>query len=589
VAGLHALPQCLAAPCNVRRTPTDDVEASVTWTPELETLARMRELGRRMGGREGIERQHAQGRLTVRERLDLLFDGESFEELGTTSGVSRWTEAGELVSFRPNSSVIGVGRIDGRPVAVNGGDFTIRGGAADGVVQGRNGPGASELASEMRIPLVKLLDASGGSVRNYDPNVGRGQATSIVHHGAGAEDDLPLRLGRTGVPGSFDVPREFDPASVLQSPRNDYLASLSRRNLLAQVPVVSAVLGSVAGLPAVEAGNCHFSIMTRNSETFVGGPPMVKQALGVEMSKQELGNYRVQAEAAGVVHNVAEDEADAFRQIRQFLSYLPQSVWELPPRARPTDDPNRRDPGLLDIIPRNRRRTYDIRRLVGMVVDQGSMFELSALYGRALVTMLARVDGFPVGVIANDCKRQGGAMTVTACIKLERFVDFCDTFHLPIVYFADVPGFMVGVDSEKAGIIRFANRAMFAVREASVPYISFVVRRMYGVAGGAAKTGGMSMRYAWPSTESGSLVPEGGVQAAYRREIASSPDPAARRRELEEYYLRLASVLRQPGIARPSEIVDPRDTRPILVDYIRRTLAVNATQLGPKVRVGMRP
>jgi acetyl-CoA carboxylase carboxyltransferase component len=243
----------------------------------------------------------------------------------------------------------------------------------------------------------------------------------------------------------------------------------------------------------------------------------------------------------------------------------------------------------MSFIPRNRRTTYDVRKLIRTVMDKDSTFEISNLFGRALVTMLARVDGFAVGVIANDCRRDGGAMTPDACIKFEHFVDFCDTFHLPIVYFCDVPGFMVGIDSEKQGIIRFANRAMFAVREASIPYITIVTRRLYGVAGGAAKTNGMAVRYAWPSAESGSLVAEGGVQAAFRREIETSPDPEAKRKEIEERFIRLASVLKQPGLAAPMEIVDPRDTRPLVIDYVRKTHAMNAAQLGPKVRVGMRP
>ncbi|HEY7269597.1 MAG TPA: carboxyl transferase domain-containing protein, partial [Dehalococcoidia bacterium] len=512
----------------------------MSWQPELEKLELIRELGKRMGGAEGIERQHAQGRLTVRERLDLLLDECSFQEVGTINGVSRWDDDGNLLSFRPGSMVTGYGSIDGRSVIVRGGDFTIRGGAADGAV-GNRGQTLSNLAGELRLPLIKLLDAAGGSVRNYDPDNRPGGASSIVHHKLEDLEARPVNLGLTGVPGTFDLPKHFDTSNVAQTPRDDFLTRLARGSLLAQVPVVAAVLGSVAGGPAVEVGDCHFSVMTKNSETFVGGPPMVKQALGVTMTKQELGNFNIQAGVAGAVHNVAEDEADAFRQIRRFLSYLPSSVWELPPRVEPEDDPNRRDEDLRSFIPRNRRLTYDVRKLMRTIMDKESTFEISALYGRAMVTMLGRIDGFPVGVIANDCRRDGGAMTVTACIKFERFVDFCDTFHLPIVYFCDVPGFMVGLESEKAGIIRFANHAMFAVREATIPYITIVTKRLYGVAGGSAKSNGMAVRYAWPSAESGSLVAEGGVQAAFRREIESSPDPDARRQELEERFIRLAS------------------------------------------------
>ena len=247
------------------------------------------------------------------------------------------------------------------------------------------------------------------------------------------------------------------------------------------------------------AGDCHFSVMTKDSETFVGGPPMVKQALGMTMTKQELGNYKVQAEAAGAIHNVAEDEPDAFDQIRRFLSYLPSNVWQLPPRVEPKDDPNRRDEELLSLIPRDRHRAYDVYQLIESVMDRDSTFEISRLFGRSLVTMLARLDGFPVAVIANDCRYYGGAMTPDACLKYERFVDFANTFHLPVIYFCDIPGFMVGLSSEKQGIIRFANRAMFAAREATIPYVTIVIRRLYGVAGGAAKSNGLGVRYAWPS------------------------------------------------------------------------------------------
>ncbi len=561
----------------------------MTWMPEMEQLGLMRELGKRMGGEEGIARQHAQGRLTVRERLDLLLDPSSFQEVGTMNGASKWDDDGNLLTFRPGSIVHGYGLVEGRPVIIQGEDFTIRGGAADGAIRGNRGRDLGSMVGELRLPLIKLLDAAGGSVRNYDPENRIGTAPSIVHHKIGELAERSVKLGETGVPGSFDLPKRFDTSEIIPAQRNDFLANLARGSLLAQVPVVSAVLGSVAGGPAVQVGNCHFAIMTKNSETFVGGPPMVKQALGVTMTKQELGNYHIQAEAAGVVHNVAEDEEDAFRQIRRFLSYLPPNVWQLPPRQESPDDPNRRDEDLFSLIPRNRRLTYDVRRLIRMVMDKDSTFEISQLFGRALVTMLARIDGFPVGVIANDCRRDGGAMTPDACIKFEHFVDLCDTFHLPIVYFCDVPGFMVGIASEKQGIIRFANRAMFAVREATIPYITIVTRRLYGVAGGSAKTNGLGVRYAWPSGESGSLVAEGGVQAAFRRELEAAEDPDTMRRQLEERYIRLASVLRQPGLAAPMEIIDPRDTRPAIIDYVRKTHAVNASQLGPKIRVGMRP
>ena len=525
----------------------------------------------------------------MREQVDLLVDADYFQESSTSAGAAIWDYEGRLHSFRPMAYVSGQANIDGRPVILEGGDFTIRGGASD---SGTPYPRVEVawLAGELRVPFIRLLDGAGGSVRNYDPEARQagGDPTMPAPHAA---DEGPLvNVGPTGTPGSLDLPRRHDFSAVAPTVEDHLATKMAKGNLLAQVPVVAAVLGSVAGLPAVYVGDCHFSIMTKTAETFVGGPPMVSQALGLTVTKQQLGDWTVQAKASGVVHNVAESEADAFAQIRRFLSYLPSNVWQLPPWAAPDDDPNRRDESLVSAIPKRRTAAYEVRKIIEAVVDRDSMFEISPLYGRALVTMLARIDGFPVAVLANDCRRDGGAMTPAACIKAERFVDVADTFHLPIVYFADVPGFMVGPESEAGGIIRFANRASAAVREASVPYISIVTRRMYGVASVMAKADGMSIRYAWPSAESGSLVAQGGVMAAYRREIEAAPDPVARRLEIAaDRFQKMASVLRQPGLARPLEIIDPRDTRPAIVDYLRKSHAVNATRLGPKLRVGMRP
>jgi acetyl-CoA carboxylase carboxyltransferase component len=558
------------------------------WKPEVEQLQRLRRLRARMGGPEGVARQHAQGRLTVRERVDLLADEGSFQETSTMAGRARWDDEGQLESFRPDAYVSGFAAIDGRPVVIEAGDFTIRGGSADsGIPYPR--VGVSHLAGGLRTPFIRLLDGAGGSVRNYDPQARRPEgdpAAPLAH----AADETPLVDAKpTGTPGSVDLPRRPDLSAVAPTPEDHLATRMAEGNLLAQVPVVAAVLGSVAGLPAVYVGDCHFSVMTKTAETFVGGPPMVAQALGLTVTKQQLGDWTVQAKTSGVVNNVAETEADAFAQVRRFLSYLPSNVWQLPPRIEPDDDPNRRDEALLSAIPRRRTAAYDVRKIIRAVVDRDSAFEISPLYGRAMATLLARIDGFPVAILANDCRHDGGAMTPAACIKAERFVDVADSFHLPIVYFADVPGFMIGPQSEADGIIRFANRVSYAVREASVPYISIVLRRMYGVASVMAKADGLSLRYAWPSAESGSLVAQGGVMAAYRREIEAAPDPVARRLEIEERFQRMASVLRQPGLARPQEVIDPRDTRPAVVDFIRKSHAVNATRLGPKLRVGMRP
>jgi len=559
----------------------------MTWQKELDDLALKRELGRRMGGAEGIARQRAQRRLTVRERVDLLVDPGSFQEQFSSMGDAEYDEAGNLVGFRPANTIAGFAAIDGRPVALRGDDFSIRGGSSDSAGAGKRR--IEQQAMDRRIPLILLLDGAGGSVREVAGPQNPSGETGPARHAVADLGPPIVPVREWGTPGQADVPRRPDVGPLPTLPRYDLAAQLAAGNELAQIPVATAVLGSCAGWIAIAAADAHFSVMVKEtSELFVAGPPLVKQAVNLDIHKHELGNYEIHAKQTGVIHNVAEDEADALHQIRAFLSYLPPNVWQLPPRAEPRDDPNRREEALGTVIPRNRRRTYDIRKLIGLVVDQDSTFEIQPLFGRALVTMLARVDGFPVALIANDPRQDGGAQTAAACQKFERFVDVADTFHLPVIYLCDVPGFMIGPEAEKQGTIRWALRANKAVSEASVPYLTILMRRFYGVAVGGSKRGpGFNPRYAWPSAESGSLPAAGGVMAAYRRIIEAAPDPEAMRVEIEDRLNALASVMRRPQLA--DEIIDPRDTRPVLVEFVRAAQQVIASQLGPKLRVGMRP
>lgn len=519
----------------------------MSWQKEIDELKRRQEMARQMGGAENVERQHARGSLTVRERIALLFDHDSFKEIGTFAGKAEYDDKGDLKSFTHLPRVIGYGKINGRTVCVEGGDFTIRGGWADPTsFMTVGGFTPEKMALERRIPFIRLLNSAGGSVLSIEAK------------------------GRTTLLGSSKaVPVE----------------------LMAKVPVVSAALGSLGGVVPVNAAMSHWSIMTKsNSELFVAGPPLIKQALGVDITKENLGNYKVHAYQSGVIDNVAEDEEDAFRQIRLFLSYLPQNVWQQPPRIETSDDPNRRDKELLSIIPKKRKKCYDIRRLIKHVVDKDSIFEIAPFYGRSLVTILARIDGYPVAVISNDCKWFGGAQTATGCEKMMRFVDLADTFHLPIIYFVDCPGFMIGPESEKEGIERKSARLLFALTQLTVPALPIIIKRSYGVAGGLhGCISRLNLRYAWPSGEWGSLPLEGGVMAAYRREIEASPDPETKRIEIENRLTQLRSPFRTAEAFEVEEIIDPRDTRPLLCEFIKDAQAITATQLGPKFRMGIRP
>jgi acetyl-CoA carboxylase carboxyltransferase component len=305
--------------------------------------------------------------------------------------------------------------------------------------------------------------------------------------------------------------------------------------------------------------------------------------------KDDLGGAAIHARGSGTVDNEAASEDDAVAQLRRFLSFLPSSVFEVPPRVRADDDPERREEELLSLVPRDRRKPHDARRLLELVLDRGSVFEMGRHFGRPLVTALARLDGIPVGVLANDPRQKGAAVDADASAKMTRFVDLCDTFHLPVVNIVDNPGFEIGVESERRGTIRHGVRALFAVYQATVPWCSVLVRRCFGVAGaGHGAHHRLNLRYAWPSAEWGSLPIEGGVEAAYKRQLAAAEDPEALRAELEARLAGLRSPLLTAEAFGIEEIIDPRDTRPLLVEWARRAFELLPATLGPKTR-GARP
>ena len=519
----------------------------MSWEPEVEEIKRRVELAKQMGGEANVERQHSNGKLTVRERIDKLVDFGSFHEVGALAGKAVYEE-GKLVSFTPSNCVMGTARIDGRRVVVVGDDFTVRGGAADGVVGNKAGY-AEKLARTLRLPIIRLVDGTGGggSVKTLETTQ------------------------RTYVPAnpSWDI----------------IVASLS------EIPVVGACLGSVAGLGAVRVVNSHFSLMVKNtSQLFVAGPPVVERGIGQKVTKEELGGSHIHAHGSGAVDNEVQTEEEMFDAIRQFLSYLPPNVWNLPPRTVPsTDYPDRRDERLLSVIPRDRRLAFDVRHLLSMVLDRDSILEMGKSYGRPLVTCLARLDGYPVGVMASDPMQGGGGLDAPSSEKMTRFIDLCDTFHLPVANFVDQPGFLIGTAAERAGTARYGARAMAAVYQATVPWVSIILRRVFGVAGAAhGNAQALNLRYAWPSGDWGSLPIEGGVQAAYRRDIESSPDPAARRKELEDTLNELRSPFRTAEAFGIEELIDPRDTRPLLCEWINTVYELLPSELGPKKR-GHRP
>jgi acetyl-CoA carboxylase carboxyltransferase component len=354
--------------------------ADMTWQPEIDELRRREQLARQMGGEEKIARQRAGGKLTVRERIDQLLDAGSFHEIGAIAGKASYDDAGALVDLTPANFVIGRGRIDGRPVVVGGDDFTVRGGAMDAAI-GSKQVYAEQMANELRLPIVRLVDGTGGggSVKTVEAD------------------------GRTYVPycQGWDL--------VVDN--------------LAKVPVIGLGLGSVAGLGSARLVSSHYSVMVREiSQMFIAGPPLVAR-VGESTTKEELGGSELCARA-GAVDAVVETEAQAFACARRFLSYLPSSVFELPPRGPVTDHAGRRDDWLIGAIPRDRRKVYDMRKIVCALLDTDSFFEFSRAYGSAAITGLGRLDGWPVALLASDPYFYGGGWTAEAAIKVTRFIDW---------------------------------------------------------------------------------------------------------------------------------------------------------------------
>ncbi len=513
----------------------------MSWEKEAEEIGRKRALARELGGKDSVARQHAKGRLTIRERIDALIDGGTFAEQGAGAGAAERGEDGEIVSFQPANFVLGFGEIGGRRCVVGGEDFTLKGGSPNAAGL-RKSVYAEELACHYRVPLVRLHEGGGGSVAGSSGGSASGTVGSPV----------------------YEPPR---------------FRSVARA--LATVPVASAALGPVAGMPASRLVASHFSVMTRETaQVLVAGPAVVERALRQKISKEELGGAEVHTKN-GVVDNLAEDEADALAQICRFLSYLPQNVWELAPVEEGGDPVDRREEELIGIVPRNRRKIYDMRRLLDLVLDHGSFFEMGRRYGPGQIVGLARIAGQPTGIFANDPYFFAGAMTAEGAQKTRRFIELCETFHLPIVTFVDEPGFMIGADAERAGTIRYGTAAALAVADCAVPWASVMVRKSFGVAS-AAHYGPDAYVVAWPSAEVGAVPAEGGVAVAFGREIAAAADPEARRKELEEAMFAQQSLVPRAESFAIHDMIDPRETRPVLAEWIARVQPLLPPLLGPR-------
>ena len=505
----------------------------MSWEDEIGELRAREQLAFEMGGPEKVARQHEFNKLTIRERVDAIGDAGSFQEIGTLAGVGQYDDDGNLTAFTPSNFVFGTAEIDGRPVILSGDDFTVLGGSADASIAGKR-QRAEGLALELRLPHIRLVDGMGGG----------GSVKTIE------------MAGRTYIPElrGWEV--------VVQH--------------LAVAPSVSLALGSVAGIGAARVSTSHYSVIVKDSaQMMIAGPALVDWASLGDVTKEELGSSKIHTKN-GAIDDEAASESEAFEMARRFLSYLPSSSDELPPVVAATDDPERRDESLLDIVPKDPRKVYKMHQILQSVLDQGSFFEIGRRWGRSIITGLGHLSGIPVAVFAENPMVYGGAWTADSCRKLIRHLDLASTFHLPVLHLEDCPGFLIGKQSEDEATIRYGSQALAALGQLTTPFCCVITRKAFGVAGGANhKPGSHHFRLAWPSGDWGSLPIEGGIEVAYKAELAEVADYDTHLEKIKQRLNRLRSPFRSAEYFEIEEIIDPRATRSELCRWAK--LAHRAT------------
>jgi acetyl-CoA carboxylase carboxyltransferase component len=504
-----------------------DERTAVTFTysgPDMrghaQELGARKEEYRAMGGRERVERQHAQGKLTVRERLDRLFDRDSFTELSLLAHHQSSSPAMQGKVTPADGCITGVGRIDGRRVAVIAYDFTVMAGSI-GMVGELKATRMRELALRERIPLVWLIDSAGARIQEASGSM----------------------FARTG-----DLFRE-------------------QVHMSGVIPQVAAMMGPGAAGTAYIPGLADFVPMVKGtSHMALGGPPLVKAAVGEVVTAEEMGGSEVHTKVSGVADLEVADDEECIRVVRQYLSYFPSSNLGRPPVVDAADPPQRRCDDLLDIVPANPRQAYDVRKVIASIVDRDSFFPIKPEWARNLVTGLARFGGRPAGIVANQPMFLGGALDVNAADKAARFVWLCDAFHIPLVFLMDCPGFLVGSAVEKQGIIRHGAKMLFAVAEATVPKVTVVMRKGYGagyyVMNGRAYEPDLIV--GWPTAEISVMGPEGAVNIIFRKQIEGAGDQEARnavRSQLVQTVREQINAYIAAGWSFLDDLIDPGETR----------------------------
>ncbi len=493
--------------------------------PLVEDLHRRREQAKLGGGEEKIALQHERGKLTARERIDLLVDPGTFVEMGIHGGPHFSQRAMEGREAPADGVITGWGDVDGRPCAIAAYDFTVMAGSM-GMTGELKVSRLRDLALGKRMPLIWLLDSAGARIQ---------EATGSLFAGSG-------HLFREEV------------------------------TMSGVVPLVAAMLGPCAAGTAYIPGLSDFVPMVSGQGAMaLAGPHLTKAVTGEEISMEDLGGAKVHCRKSGVGDLEVADDPECIEAVKRYLSYFPSHCEEQPP-IRETDDPDdRTSERLLDIVPESSRQPYDMYDLLGEIVDDGEWFDIKPRFARTIITCLARFGGRPVGIVANQPKQLGGILENDSADKAARFVNLCDAFNIPLVFLQDVPGFMVGSKVEHAGIIRHGAKMLYAVSRATVPKVTVVVRKAYGagyyVMNGKAYEPDLIV--AWPSAEISVMGPEGAVNIIGRSAIEASDDPEATRERMLEEIRKTIDPYIAARNAVIDDIIDPRETRPTIIRALR--------------------
>ncbi len=508
------------------------MDLSEDWSSLIDELKQRREAVQDVGRPRAVQTQHDNGALTARERVDELVDRGTFREYGTFAEPLNDTPATLGLQGAADAIITGVGLVDGRPVAIMSQDVTVLGGS-HGTVTGLKAQRMADLAGRHGIPLVMLLEGGGHRIQ---------EALDSRHQAGG-----PVNFA------SF--------------------ASLAK--LSGWVPVVGAIMGPSFAGPSNFAAFCDYVVMVRNRSIMgIAGPALVKSAIGEDVTAEELGATVLHTDQMGTADYGATDDYDVIAAIRRYLSYLPSNARAPVPSLSEVDSAaDDRQVQLLDIVPTRLRRAYDMRRVVSTIADAGSVFEIRPTFARNIITAFARIEGRPVGIIANNPLHLTGVMDVKSCEKSAHFISMCDAFGVPLVFLVDTPGLMIGTAAERSGLVRRMARVLAELAQVTVPTLSIVVRKAYGAAyllmcGGRSFDADLCVL--WPTAEIGGMNLEGSVAVAYGRRIREADDPdAMRARLIQETQDRIGVYQGASGFG-VDEVIHPLETRSLISETLQR-------------------